>query len=320
MFEPITLTVVELATRWNRTPRQVLEYVLYRHIPVLFAFHGLAFNMNDRWLRANGERDVAQELSSLKQNISAMEMELRKHILSTQGQAELGEFEQQSAVEEIRARRRQIDAFREQYEQLFQKLEQRESDRRNCVWNGLLRAPPVTLQSVAVQGHASFPYIAYHPNKDVAVVTLPKRRGFFLDGHLLALEDALGLVVDLTAENLYVSMIDVKAVEAASATVSQSDGGHVPGTSKMVDSSEAADVAVSQSNRHAWVAKAQGIGASYLEKHKINGLFPSQQNVADHVAKILRSEHVLSDMGKPLSSAYILRNALQGAWWKRHAR
>jgi hypothetical protein len=284
-------------------------------MPVLFAFHGLAFNLTDEWLRANGERDVVHELRSLKESIGAMELQL-----TTQGQAGLEEFQQKLTGNEIKDLGRQIKAHRERCERLSEKLQQRESDRKNSVWNGLLRATPATLHLVAVRGHAPFPHLAYDPNKHVSVVHLPKRRGSFLEGHLLVLEDAMQPVGELTVENLHVSMIDVKAVEAANASVSDSEGRYVPEPSETASTVATPDVAEIRPSRHAWVAKAQEIGAAYLEKHKMNDLFPSQQNVADHVAKILKSEHVLSDLGKPLSSGYILRNALQGAWWKRHAR
>jgi hypothetical protein len=305
MFEPLTFTVVELAARWNRTPRQILEYALHRHMPVLFAFHGFAFNVADEWLRTNGDHDVTQEREFLKQNISAMELQLCRHKLYIQGQIELDEFEPRLANHEVQDLCRQITTHREQCERLSEKLRQREVERGNRIWNGLLRAAPATLQLVAVRGHAPFPRLAYDPNKDVAVVSFPKRKGLFLDGHLLALEDPLEPVGDLTAESLYVSTIDVKAVEAASTPVPISarvQGSDASATTKQAE----------------WKVKAQEIAASYLEKHRAAGLAPNQADVAKHVANTLKKLDVRSQFGKTLTAAYIQRNVLQGKWWREN--
>lgn len=45
IIEPITLTLAELASRWNKTTRQVLELGL----PMYFYFDGLVFDFGDKW-------------------------------------------------------------------------------------------------------------------------------------------------------------------------------------------------------------------------------------------------------------------------------
>jgi hypothetical protein len=264
----------------------------------------------------NGERYVAQELESLKQNIGTMEMQLRKNLLYVQGQLEMSKSEQQLTQNHAQKLHHRIADQAEKVEQLYEKLRQREIKRKKHIRNGLLRALPATVQVAALRGHAPFPPFAYDPAKDVAIVSLPEKGGLFLDGRLLVLEDSLQPVEDLRAENLYVSIIDVQAIEAKTAFPSSSGVSHGLGVTTTVDSVAAADVANNQLNGPAWVAKAQTIAMDYLEKHRVKSLFPSQRDTGEHVAKILRAQNVFSENGKPLSASYIRRNALQGPWWK----
>ncbi|MDB5974672.1 MAG: hypothetical protein JWR07_1432 [Nevskia sp.] len=69
MFEPITLTVAELADRWNRTPRQILESAIHRGLPPYFSFDGLVFNIGDEWLRSNGDWQQTRNRDERPMNI-----------------------------------------------------------------------------------------------------------------------------------------------------------------------------------------------------------------------------------------------------------
>jgi hypothetical protein len=63
-IEPLTLTLDELAQRWNMTPQQVLETP--HTLPMYFYFDGLVFDFNDKWHRANGDAAVQQTLEAHK--------------------------------------------------------------------------------------------------------------------------------------------------------------------------------------------------------------------------------------------------------------
>lgn len=65
-----------------------------------------------------------------------------------------------------------------------------------------------------------------------------------------------------------------------------------------------------------WVQRAQQIALAFIAKHREDDLFPSQNDVCDHVAELLRTEKVYGHQGKPMEASYIKRNAIQGAWWK----
>lgn len=65
-----------------------------------------------------------------------------------------------------------------------------------------------------------------------------------------------------------------------------------------------------------WKDAARAIAMEYIERHRKRDLFPSQPDVCEHVAKILRGKKMYGPQGTPLSAAYIQRNAIQGEWWK----
>jgi hypothetical protein len=65
-----------------------------------------------------------------------------------------------------------------------------------------------------------------------------------------------------------------------------------------------------------WIDAARSIAIEYIERHRKNDLFPSQPDVCGHVAKIMRGQKMRGPQGKPLSAAYIQRNAIQGEWWQ----
>jgi hypothetical protein len=70
------------------------------------------------------------------------------------------------------------------------------------------------------------------------------------------------------------------------------------------------------SNANAWIATAQDIAKTYIERHKQNNLFPSQKDVCDHVETELRTQKIYGTHGNPLEATYIQRNAIQGKWWR----
>lgn len=67
-----------------------------------------------------------------------------------------------------------------------------------------------------------------------------------------------------------------------------------------------------------WIAKAQEFAKILIDRHKKEDLFPSQQDVCIKIEKQLRESKIFGSHGKPLSASYILRNAIQGDWWKQN--
>jgi hypothetical protein len=64
-----------------------------------------------------------------------------------------------------------------------------------------------------------------------------------------------------------------------------------------------------------WIASAREIAGQYLARHKQNDLYPSLKDVCAHVEEQLRAKRTFGAHHRPLSAAYIGRNALQGDWW-----
>lgn len=69
-----------------------------------------------------------------------------------------------------------------------------------------------------------------------------------------------------------------------------------------------------------WIVKAREFAKEYLDRHKVQYLFPSQPDVCGYVEGKLRENNIYGSHGKPPSASYIARNAIQGEWWKINKR
>lgn len=61
-----------------------------------------------------------------------------------------------------------------------------------------------------------------------------------------------------------------------------------------------------------WKQLARDRAVAFIREQRTRDLFPSQANVADHVAQAFRKEGIVGADGKPLSGATIKRHALRG--------
>ena len=213
MFEPLTLSVAELAERWNRTPRQILESAEYRGLPPLyFTFEGLAFDVSNEWLRSNGDYFQSRELEALKTGIAHSEAWIRR---SARG--ETGEWDRLSD-ERRKELRTTIEADKRECAALVELLEQRERDRNKMFYRGLMRAAPKTLLDIAQHGTTPAPHKAFHPQTPLKTAMLPGGPdGEFpiWDGRLMDLESLPGCeALPLTIESLCAATVEVKAIEA----------------------------------------------------------------------------------------------------------
>ncbi|WP_321899153.1 hypothetical protein [Paraburkholderia heleia] len=66
-----------------------------------------------------------------------------------------------------------------------------------------------------------------------------------------------------------------------------------------------------------WVSQAREIALEYIDRHALQDLHPSQDNVAEHVAKECRTRKVFGPRG-PMSASTIKREAIQGDWWREN--
>jgi hypothetical protein len=215
MFESLTLSVDELARRWNITQRQVLDNAQQMRVPLYFTFEGLAIDSNDEWHRFNGDFEQRTKLEILKAGIANSEAWIARSALGRNGQ-----WEQRLSSEEARELRSKIEADKRMCAELRDLLELREAERNKLFYRGLMRAPPKVLWDIQTQGKTATPRWAFHPQSPVKSVALAGRRSDgaipIWDGRLMELEPSPGSAVSppLTIGSLCAVTAEVKAIEA----------------------------------------------------------------------------------------------------------
>ncbi|HEX8403975.1 MAG TPA: hypothetical protein VF670_05115 [Duganella sp.] len=210
-IEPLTLTLAELATRWNMTTKQVLAYAPAHSMPMYFYFDGLVFNFGDKWHRANGDASVAQDLDSHQTRAAAIEIDLQRQTLHKRGLLKLTQWEEALTDEELSHQQLESDRLTEEIVRLTTLLKQRGDERQNHVRNGLLRAAPRTLSEIAEHGKTRFPQFAFMPHAPNGTDAAEKVGA----GAVIAMEDGFPLKELLTEDDLVISMLDIKIAEEA---------------------------------------------------------------------------------------------------------
>jgi hypothetical protein len=206
-IEPLTLTLAELAERWNKTPQHLLESGL----PMYFYFDGLVFDFNDKWHRANGDANEARDLEAHQARLATIEIDLQRQSLHKRGLLKLTQWEEALSDEELRQLQAEVDRLNGEVVRLAARLKQRSEDRQRHVRNGLLRAAPRTLRDIAQHGGATFPHFAFMPHTPAGSAD----DALIADGAVVALEDGFPLKARLEQADLVISMFDVKIAEAA---------------------------------------------------------------------------------------------------------
>ena len=75
---------------------------------------------------------------------------------------------------------------------------------------------------------------------------------------------------------------------------------------------QALPVADSADDGEAWKAKARERADEIIKRQRAKDLHPSQEDIADEIARRFRADRVMGAGGKPLTGAYIKRHALKG--------
>lgn len=195
MFEPLTLTLAEIAARWNLTPRQLLQHAQQSGMPPLyFDYEGLVFQRNDYWHRHGGDYREVERRDALEQGIRKGDAQLQRRARGT-----LTEWEQLSA-EEAAELRKSLNADQVEIDEIKAKLETRRIERNQRVFRGYVRAANLTLWEVETKGSTAYPPWAFLANEVVALEPMP--------GH------AHDPNVRLTSDHLVAMMPEVKAIEA----------------------------------------------------------------------------------------------------------
>lgn len=207
--EPITLTLAELANRWNQTTRQVLGH----NLPMYFYFDGLVFDFGDKWHRAGGDVHDAQTLEAHQTRIATLDIDLQRQALHKRGQLKLTQWEDALSDEELRSLQAEADRLNSEIIRLSAALKQRTEDRQRHVRNGLLRAAPRTLREITQHGKCNFPHFAFMPTTPAGAA---ENNSPVSDGAVVALEDGFPVKEYLTEDDLVIAMADIRAAEATS--------------------------------------------------------------------------------------------------------
>lgn len=67
-----------------------------------------------------------------------------------------------------------------------------------------------------------------------------------------------------------------------------------------------------------WIINSRNFATEYINRYTKQDLFPNQEDVCKHVEDRLRKEKTFGPHGRPLSAAYIRRNAIGGEWWQKN--
>jgi hypothetical protein len=210
-IEPLTLTLAELAERWNLSPQQVLESP--HALPMYFYFDGLVFDFNDKWHRANGDASVLQTLDQHKTRLGTLEIDLQRQAMHKRGLLKLTQWEEALSDEEMQSQQAEADRLTEEIAVLSAQLKQRAEERQRRVRNGLLRAAPRTLQDIAQRGQTRFPQFAYMPHTPHSSIAPASETVAIAEGAVVALEDGFPLKEALAVADLVAAMQDVRAAE-----------------------------------------------------------------------------------------------------------
>lgn len=267
MFEPLTLTLAELAARWSLTPRQLLQHAQQPGIPLYFAFEGLVFDIGDHWHRHGGDWRETERRDALVKSVERSEAWLQRR-----RDGQLNEWDQLSHEEAVKLRA-DIEASKVEIRNLNEVLEDREAERHRRHFRGFLRAAPATLWDIESLGSAPFPHKAFHPSAPVEVVRLadipPGQSEWVWDGRLVSLEpmheNDRHWKKHLTADDLVAITNEVKAIEAENLSLRNSAlplGNSGSGESQAISADSSTIPAVSRS-------EPNEIGLSKREKQII---------------------------------------------------
>lgn len=207
IIEPITLTLAELASRWNKTSSELLE----QGLPMYFYFDGLVFDFSDKWHRANGDVKEQQDLEAHQLRLSTVDLDLQRQALHKRGLLKLTQWEDALSDDDLRNLQAESDRLHKEIERLTALLKERNEERQRHVRNGLLRAAPRMLRDIAQHGQCKFPQFAFMPNS-------PGGNEKIAAGAVVALEDGFPVKTLLAEADLVIAMLDVRAAEASAKT------------------------------------------------------------------------------------------------------
>jgi hypothetical protein len=192
MFESITINIPELAERWSKTPRQILEHAAAMKLRLLFNFDGLVIDANGERLKQY-DADQKREHEILSAFVKSAEDKFKRRIADLLSQRE--SLTNPEAVE----LRNEITTAQAKMKTIEESCDIMTRERLKYHYRGYLMASLETANDLLRQGFAKHPIRAYS-----------------LDGQIVRLEPAIAQWKErLEPADMMVGMSDVKAIEAA---------------------------------------------------------------------------------------------------------
>ena len=211
MLEPTTISVPNLAARWNQTPDDILAHATELRLHLLFNFNGLAFDLAEEWLRGGQDTIQRRELQSLADFVERAEAKFTRRRNGQLSQWESLDHDEAVALRaEVTTANRQIKALKEL-------LDERDRKRQQQHYRGALMAAPATVQELLRLGFTKHPLQAFRPEGPFCLREIDGVR--VLEGPIVWLESAGSKWKEcLEPADMVVSMAAVKAIEAAAKT------------------------------------------------------------------------------------------------------
>jgi hypothetical protein len=208
MLEPTTISVPNLAARWNQTPDDILAHATELRLHLLFNFNGLAFDLAEEWLRGGQDTIQRRELQSLTDFVERAEAKFTRRRNGQLSQWESLDHDEAVALRaEVTTANRQIKALKEL-------LDERDRKRQQQHYRGALMAAPATVQELLRLGFTKHPLQAFRPEGPFCLREIDGVR--VLEGPIVWLESAGSKWKEcLEPADMVVSMAAVKAIEAA---------------------------------------------------------------------------------------------------------
>jgi hypothetical protein len=179
------------------------------------------------------------------------------------------------------------------------------------LWNAYMQGAGVYKQPAL--DSPDFPKMLHAPNFMVPMIGFPPRGAIRHAKGLAALNPEL---VRKRLERVRVSRAELhRWVQAVGINSAYSFGppqatGQTASDTRTVQDGRV--VEVPQAAPPGWKAMAERRAAEIIANDKKKDLYPSQENIADTIAKEFRAAGVVGAGGKPMTGAYIKRHALKG--------
>lgn len=304
MLEPTTISVPNLAARWNQTTGDILEHAAYLRINLLFNFDGLVFDFSDDWLPFGKDAMERRKLQALTDFSERAEAQFKRRVNGQLSQWESLDDEQ--AVS-LRAR---LTAKKHEIEALNELFDDRDRKRNQKHFRGALMATPEMVNELIRFGFSKHPTIAYRPEGPFHLCDMRGKR--VLDGPIVKLEpEAAQWKERLELVDMAISMAAVKAIEAA-AQPQKTAPDKTDSPEPVVTKSASVD---RDTDKIDWRNLVRGEAYEQWIKTLAENGTPTLENVAAHLADWCINNKVNGNLGRPPKASYMKTHVIDSKHW-----